>query len=148
MYRSLFKWPVVCKLSNNASLCVPRQYRKQGTLLFPFLKHTMTNIKYKIFSCKLETSRNTSHQAQAHKKNNLQCLLLFFLGFLKSQSLKLLPPRTPARKRTLLSPTLFTLVFRHTASPLDCLLSGSSSGSRKAAVALCHQALLLNCDYF
>lgn len=39
----------------------PRQYSTQGMLLFPFLKHTGTNIKYKIFCCKLETSRNIVH---------------------------------------------------------------------------------------
>ena len=114
MYRSLFKWPVVCKFSNNASLCVPRQCRKQGTLLFPLLKHTVTNIKYKIFSCKLETSRNTSHQAQPHKKNNLQYLLLFFSGvFKKSITKTVTSPDTSQEENTPLPYTFHTCLQTH-----------------------------------
>ena len=94
----------------------PGQYRKQGPLLFPFLKTTVTNIKYKVFSYKWETSRNISHQAQPHKK--IASVISLFLGFLSSQSLTLLPPPTRVNRRTLALPTLFTPVFRHTPSPL------------------------------
>lgn len=116
MYRSLSQWSVVCKFSDNPRLCVPGPYRKQGPLLFPFLKTTVTNIKYKVFSCKWETSRNTSHQAQPHKK--IASLISLFLGFWSSQSLTLPPPPTRVSRRTLALPTLFTPVFRRTPSHL------------------------------
>lgn len=75
MYWPLFKCSIVCKLSNNASLCVPRQKHKihlmlkLDMLLFRFLR--LTVIKYKRVSCKLELPKNICQSAQLHKRNGL-----------------------------------------------------------------------------
>lgn len=99
MYRSLFKWPVVSKFSNKALLCVPRHYRKQGMLLFPFLTPTVTNIKYKIFSCKLETYPTKPSLIKRITSN-----IYFYFTFTKT----LTSPYT-------LSAPLLTPVFRQAA---------------------------------
>lgn len=69
----LFKYPIVCKSSNNASLCTPRQYRKQDRLLFPFIRLTGINIRV---SWKLQSSRNISQWTLHHKKNSLNIYYL------------------------------------------------------------------------
>lgn len=106
-------------------------------LLFPFLTPTVTNIKYKIFSCKLETYPTKPSLIKRITSN-----IYFYFTFTKT----LTSPYT-------LSAPLLTPVFRQAAPPpqLACLLSSScdhllAAGRQQWLGAI--QAFLPSCDYF